>query len=628
MNTLFFCGDVFSCDPADEILVIAAAGMFSAVLIYSGITHGGCGFGERRMVCGLKKPGMWRFSRRGVCRAGCLIGLLLVFPAVAQRYDEVVITAADYKNLDTFETAALAKADKVFAAKDYRAATAEYDLFLVENGRSSAAAYALLRKGRSQMLDNKRYEAVRTFKEVIDYFPDAVLYAAAALYYQGQCHFENGEQANAVKVWQKMVADAEYAKHALAAPALLALANELARQQKTAEAASYYEQAAVEFRTKNPDVARQAIGKACEIHIRLLPSEKKMKDFYLRARTTRHHPDNAPDENKYWADVRAMIHRFAAGFAAEEKSRRAAYFKYWADAMEGKRLTDNAFRIDWAYFRLQHEDDADAWVGRLDKQFADTFKPGDYAQVVQFIQAFGKQKEKVGQYYAKLDFAKMENALIDRLVRALVESNEEMAMARNACDKINHERWNDDDRNRFIDWVQYRDREMVEMVCRRMKDPDYGKYRLLRYYHWQRIADKGLPLADEVATVPKYAGEAYYMKGELLEHSQRWADAIQAYKASNREPDSLFRIAECMRRLKQTTQAIAQLREIENFFEPQAPEAALRIAWIYRDGKEEKQFIAALRGILKKYPRSGQSSTAHLELERLGVKMGGGVDAD
>lgn len=568
-----------------------------------------------------------RGQRAIVFVVGFLLGLCgLVNSAHAQRYDEVVITAADYKNLDTFETAALAKADKVFANKDYRAAAAEYDLFLVENPRSSAAAYALLRKGRSQMLDNKRYEAVRTFKEVIDYFPDAVLYAAAALYYQGQCHFDNGERLNAVKVWQKMVADTAYAKHILAAPALLALAGELAREEKYAAAVTYYEQAAVEFRYKNPNVAREAIAKVCEIHIRLLPNEKKMNAFYMRVQTTRHHPDKAPDESKYWSDMRAMIHRFAGGFTAAEQAQRNAYFKYWADAMEGKRLTDNAFRIDWAYFRLQHEGNVDAWIKRLDKQFVDTFKPGNYAQVVQFIQAFGKQKAKVEQYYAKLDFAKMDNTLIDRLVRVLVDSSGELEMARNACAKLNQEQWNDEDRNRFVDWVQHRDREMVELICQRMKDPDFGRHRLLRYYHWRRIADKGLPLADEVATVPKYAADAYWMKGELLEHSSRWADAITAYRLTNREPDSLFRIAECMRRLGQTTQAIAQLREIENFFAPQAPEAALRIAWIYRDGKEDKQFIAVLRGILKKYPRSGQSRTAHLELERLGVQMGGGVD--
>lgn len=558
----------------------------------------------------------------------CTVTLFVWFPqsVAAQQIKEVVITSDDYKRLETFETAALAKADKVFAAKDYRAATSEYDLFLVENRQTSAAAYALLRKGRSQMLDNKRNEAMRTFREVIDYFPDAVAYAAAALYYQGKCHFDSGERLNAVKVWERMVADDGYAKHVLAAPALESLADELVKQEKVVEAAKYYEQAAVTFRTSSPHVARKAIEKASEIHIRTLPNEKKMRDFYFRVSTTRYHP-TTPDEDLYWTDVRGMIRRWGT-FEKNMDAQRAAYYKYWADTMEGKCLDDNAYRIDWADFRLQHEGDVSAWVARLDKQFESTFKPGQHAQVVQFIRAFGNNKEKMEAYYAKLDFAQMDNALIDRLVRGLVEDNGAVEMARNACSKFKHDAWNDDDRNRFIGWVQHRDREMVEMICQRMRDADYGRYRLLVYYHWKRITDKGIPLADEVVTVPKYTAEAYWMKGQLLEYAQKWEEAIAAYKASNREPSSLFRIAECFRRLGKQVQALSQLREIENFFKEQAPEAALRSAWIYRDAKEEKLFIAMLRKIMKKYPRSGQSSQAHLELERLGVKIGGGVDAE
>ena len=74
-------------------------------------------------------------------------------------------------------------------------------------------------------------------------------------------------------------------------------------------------------------------------------------------------------------------------------------------------------------------------------------------------------------------------------------------------------------------------------------------------------------------------------------------------------------------------QAVAQLREVEAFFKDHAAEAALRIARLYQHAGKKKLCVAALRGVLKKYPESGQSSTAHQELERLGIKMGGGVDA-
>lgn len=555
------------------------------------------------------------------------LGCVVLFTAVGQSYPEVVIADADFKNMDTVATATLAKADRVFNKKDYRAAAAEYELFAEENQRSSAVAYALLRKGRSEMLDNKCGAAIRSFQEVVDYFDKSSHYAAAALYYQGQCHFSNGDRSTAIKVWRKLVANEDYAKHYLAAPAFLALANELSKDKKYAEAAAAYEQAAVEFRSKNSTVARQAIDLALDIHMRIAPNAKQLRAMYDRVKTTRANPE-APNDDKYWSDLPRLVKRYADKIPAADKAARSLYFKYWADAMEGQRLSDNSFHIDLAWFRLQEDGSVDGWLSRLERQFNSTFKPGNNGQVVQFLQAVGKQKAAVQKYYAKLDMSTMNNAALEQLARTLAQTNGEVDMARNACARINQDEWNDTDRNNLIGWVQHIDREMVEMLCQRMKDPDFGKFRLLTYYHWRNIADKGIPLAEEVAAIPKYAGQAYWMKAELHERRNELDDAIKAYRVTNREPDSLFRIADCMRRQKKSTEAIAQLKEIEGFFAPQAPEAALRIAWIYRDNKEEKQFIAALRGILKKYPRSGQSNTAHLELERRGVKMGGGVDAD
>ena len=149
---------------------------------------------------------------------------------------------------------------------------------------------------------------------------------------------------------------------------------------------------------------------------------------------------------------------------------------------------------------------------------------------------------------------------------------------------------------------------------------------LLRYYQWRHNAVKGLPVAAEAIKVPATAKEAYWIKAELLQYSGKFPEAISAYQAADNPPQNLWRIVDCQLALKQRDQALKQLREIENFFQDQAPAAALKIAYLYRE--DRKQFIAFLRGVLKKYPKSSQSSTAHLELEALGVNIGGGVDAE
>jgi hypothetical protein len=40
------------------------------------------------------------------------------------------------------------------------------------------------------------------------------------------------------------------------------------------------------------------------------------------------------------------------------------------------------------------------------------------------------------------------------------------------------------------------------------------------------------------------------------------------------------------------------------------------------------EYVAALRAVLKKYPKSSESSDAHEELEDMNVKTGGGVDVE
>ncbi|MEI6108152.1 MAG: hypothetical protein WCR49_14215, partial [Opitutae bacterium] len=77
----------------------------------------------------------------------------------------------------------------------------------------------------------------------------------------------------------------------------------------------------------------------------------------------------------------------------------------------------------------------------------------------------------------------------------------------------------------------------------------------------------------------------------------------------------------------QKDQAIGELRGVEKFFAGSAPRAALRIAYVYQAWKEQANFIGALRDIMKKYPGSGESNTAHIELERLGIGSGGTTDA-
>ncbi len=577
----------------------------------------------------IRNSGLISRLRRRLGSAALVLLIMSVGPAGAgwenDERSEITIDAGDFAKLDTFEGHVLAKADKVFSRKDYRGALAEYRAFNEQYPKSAATAYVLLRCGRCLHLDNKRFEAVNAYNEVLDYFPAAVDYAGAALFYSGLCHSQNGDPAAAVTAWTEMVRDEDYRKCPLAAVALCRLGDLFTQQNKVDEAAKFYIQAAVDFRRANPDVARFSMEQALRYLIRTRPSESQLADFYQKVKTFNREPC-APSPEDYWNSVTDNVRRFGV-FDEKEKAAQRDYYRYWSEAMAAKQPQDDAVQLSMAAFALAADGDRGKWVQRLDSLYAARRKPGHYGQVILWIRAFGENKAKVEEYYGKLNFGQMTNAEIETLIKVLIDDVKNLTLARQAYDKLQQGKWSDEERCRLADFVQHKDDELMPRVCADMADKDFGRMRLLRFYQWRRMADKALPLAEELIQLPDYAKEAYWIKGEMLQQQRKFEEAITAYRSSDRPPDALFRIADCFLAQGKTDAALAQFREIENFFKEHAPEAALRIAFIYRDKKDHAQYQANLRGLLRKYPSSRQSSAAHEELERMGVRIGGGVDA-
>jgi tetratricopeptide (TPR) repeat protein len=159
-----------------------------------------------------------------------------------------------------------------------------------------------------------------------------------------------------------------------------------------------------------------------------------------------------------------------------------------------------------------------------------------------------------------------------------------------------------------------------------MKDRDLAKLLLLDFHVGRKEYPEALELAEQVSKNPRYAAEAYRRKAEVLELCEEWAKAIGAWRQVDNPPETLYRIADCFWKQNKLSEAVAQLREIEDFFKDQSSSAAYKVAHLYRTAREQKQYIAQLRYLMKKYPKSKESSAAHQELEKAGVKIGGGVD--
>jgi tetratricopeptide (TPR) repeat protein len=264
----------------------------------------------------------------------------------------------------------------------------------------------------------------------------------------------------------------------------------------------------------------------------------------------------------------------------------------------------------------------------MDKQFAALQKPGDYDRIVKWILMFAGHPQKAEEYYAKLDFAKMKNESIVNLLAGVIQPLPDMA--KRTCANLHLDGMDDTAIVSLLQTVIRGTREsklqdLTARIIARMKNPDSGRMEMLRFWagcDWGRFGgakwENGLPLAEQLVTVPAYAKEANGLKASLLHRAGRYAEAIPAYQANNDPPGTLLAIADCYVALKQFDKAVEQWREIEAKYAQRAPEVAMKIAYAYRDTGQADKYEAELRELARKYlPDTGVGQAARAELKAL-----------
>jgi TolA-binding protein len=543
---------------------------------------------------------------------------------------EAQFSNAEYKMLDTFEANQLSKADAIFEKHDYKAAYAEYDAFVLQFPKSKALPYALLRKGRCLHLDKKRYEAIKAYNEVMDYFPNVINYASPALYYIGRAEWQNGDVEKAMKAWIELADDADYSKHALAADAINELADQLVKQNNPDQATKYSEQVALTFRTQNPPAAYYAIGKVLEQYVHRQPDEAKIRAFYTKVQGFEWNPIGVPADlsadRTYWSRVMEAVQRLD-DFPADQTALKQNYFRYWAKALDGRFDDWDDYQIKLDEIKLLDDQNPKKWAERLDAQFTKYQKPGNWDRVIKWMYLYRAKPEKAQEYYNLSDYAKMDNNAIIAMTKAVYDIFNKQEMGRNTFGKIHFDKLPDAQKVQLARYFWPVDGANTVDLLAMVEDKDLGKMELLRYYAWRGNVKDGLPLCEEMTKSPEYAKEADCIKAGLLWTAHEWAKAITAYQICDNAPYSLWQIAECYMQLNKPQQAVAQLREVENFFKDYSAEAAIRIAYVYKRTDQKNEYIAALHAVLNKYPKSDQSNLAHIALESMGLRIGGGVNA-
>lgn len=544
---------------------------------------------------------------------------------------EVQLSAEDFKLLDAPEAEALSRGDKAFGLRDFKRAAAEYESFMVEFGKSRAVPYALLRKGRALELNNKRNEALRTYREVVDYFPNETRYAAPALFYTGQAHAENGDLDRALKSWADLAADPGYRKHPLAATALVRTADELMKRNQRDQALAFYEQVATDFRTANPGAAQHGIARLAAYCVGSL-NEPRLRAFYEKVKTFEPQPDkpgaNVAEDRLYWDAVRGLVKQGGRFEAGQDGAKAHEYFRYWAGQLGGKFPSADDVQLDWIAWARHADGDTLKWTQRMDQQFERNYKPGDYGRIMQWMNYFAHDKSKVREYYGKLDFAKLGNGAIESVMKFFYDQLSDADLGRNLFQKLRMNEYDDAGKARLAQYFFTRDAGIVKDLCAAIQEKDLAKFTMLEFHLGRKEYEAALALANELLNSPKFAKDALRRKAAIFEALKQFDKAIPVYRQIDEPPGTLYAISHCYASLGKIDEAITQLKEIENFFKDQSSKAAYRIAQLLKHAGDHKRHVAQLRYIMKAYPRSGESSTAHQELEKMGVKIGGGVDAE
>jgi tetratricopeptide (TPR) repeat protein len=540
---------------------------------------------------------------------------------------EPTFPPADFAKLDTFESVNLEDADKLFNKPDFQGAYAAYKAFSFEFPKSKALPYVLLRQGRCLHKLDKRNAAIKAYQDVVDYFPDDVAYAAAALFYIGECHGQNGEEEKQTATWARLVKDDGYVTQPNSGTALVHLSTAMEKLGKFEEATEYQWRTAVAFLKSNPNAAAAARSAVLKHYTTRTPNHDKLKEFYVAASGFNgdgRETDKPEEDVRYWSTVLQTV----LNTPSETRETNAAY---WSAKISDKFPENDDLRILAIAVTAVHEKDPTAWATRMEKQFA--LKPSTIDRILHWCNHYKADPKLRSGFFTKhstpLLGSLKPNEVLD-LIAKLHHPHQMHEEAQTVLRSIRTDSLSDPEIQRFALLAgHYQTEEDVLRHISRIKDPMLATKTRFDYYIGRShrnppFMEKALAEIPELAKSPQYADGLTWTKATLLQNLGRHQEAIEAFRAANKQPDSTWEITRCLTALQQYDQAIKTVSELESLGGPIASKASLEVANIYKISGDKAKEVGQLRTVLRRYPKTGESAAAHDRLEAYGVALVGG----
>lgn len=492
-----------------------------------------------------------------------------------------VLPAERYKQLSVFERAQYDKAATFFKGNDPRAAAAEFEKFKVQfqdSASVSTIAYVNFMYGYCLYLAKDRNAAIKAFTEVLDYFKNEIEDAAAALFFKGLAHLDNGDTRKGLECMRQMADDAEYRYHPLAAGALRRLAQNYWKQKQADVAVKYWKQVCADFWQANPEETREARNSVTSVYL-------QQGDYAAYENWLVNDGNRENLQHRRWVAVQAVD--VANGVFD--------YNNYGPLKKEQHQKDARAF---YAWFKTQKP-----WFEKANDLW--TF----YDKSVNFLVHRLSDKKERDQTVGE----------ISAFIKA-VRDNAKDDNARN--DAHNKLAWFVDRLCEMGDWVQ------AENCAASITDPPYATYKSYEILGRRQKWAEGIAKLQEIdkSASQYWVGRAKEERARVYrEHTGEYEKAIKLYQEIDKPPGTLWCIQDAYKRWGKLKEALTQLTEIENSFPDQAATAAWRKVQYIEEAGDKTAVVAGCRRILKLYKTAGEASAAHQLLEKYGVQTGGGV---
>lgn len=548
---------------------------------------------------------MERISEKTMKLFWVIPGLLLILTAGSQAAPLDQMETARWAKLREVERYQLNIAEKLFAKKEWKVASAEYEKYIKLYERSDAASYAQLKWSLCQVHQRLLNTAIRDgFKSVMDYWPDSPE-AVAASYYVGQTYKNMGDLSAAKKAYTKVIE--KHAKHFASLLARMDLLD-IAKQEKDEKKRLELLKQITFDVERNKETSRYCVLAARELSQHHF-NNGEFADG-LKALGTCHKEEDLHIYVVHNSYGRVPV--IVSGLYNQKEP---------AIKQRGIQLADAAIKYLQSRIALDLKDEKtkdrgiSAWysvaelhgrVGRATEQKA-TYEQmlktlgnhdGTLSRLADWYKAH-KQRDLARQTYQR--FTNKVNGL------SLIATSWREEKNWNKAIETYHQLESADMKN-SASWTQY-----IASTWREARKPDEA----IAVY-------RGLLTSDA-----KNATSHHWQIAETLYQFGRWKEALQAYRGTENFPANYQRMATCNRRLKQYKEAILLYQQIVTGHKPSASWATLQIGYVQEEAGKKEAAIKAFKLVCSRYPKSGDASTAHVRLnDKYGIRvtLGGSTD--